>query len=103
MVREDYAQSIEIGELVELTTAESYQLVADEQAHALDREDYIANRQYKDQRAKGVRDDAGVMVTPGYTSISDQLDMQYWDAVNGTTTWKDYVASVKAAHPKGDN
>ena len=35
-----------------------------------------------------------------YASIGDQLDMQYWDAVNGTTTWKDHVAKVKADHPK---
>ena len=33
-------------------------------------------------------------------SIQDQLDMQYHDAVNGTTTWKDWVKSVKDAHPK---
>ena len=35
-----------------------------------------------------------------YASTGDQLDMQYWDNVNGTTTWKDHVAAVKAAHPK---
>ena len=35
-----------------------------------------------------------------YASIGDQLDMQYWDAVNGTTTWKDHVAKVKADYPK---
>ena len=35
-----------------------------------------------------------------YASVGDQLDMQYWDAVNGTTTWKDHVAKVKADHPK---
>ena len=35
-----------------------------------------------------------------YGSIGDQLDMQYWDAVNGTTTWKDHVAKVKADNPK---
>ncbi len=35
-----------------------------------------------------------------YASIGDQLDMQYWDAVNGTTTWKDHVAKVKADNPK---
>ena len=35
-----------------------------------------------------------------YASTGDQLDMQYWDNVNGTTTWKDHVASIKAAHPK---
>ena len=35
-----------------------------------------------------------------YASIGDQLDMQYWDLVNGTTTWKDHVAKVKADNPK---
>ena len=35
-----------------------------------------------------------------YGSISDQLDMQYWDAVNDTTTWKDHIAQVKSDNPK---
>ena len=35
-----------------------------------------------------------------YASIEDQLDMQYHDAVNGTTTWKDHIAAVKAKYPK---
>ena len=35
-----------------------------------------------------------------YGSIADQLDMQYWDSVNGTTTWKDHIAQVKADNPK---
>tara|TARA_R100001244_G_scaffold52815_1_gene45862 strand:+ start:203 stop:523 length:321 start_codon:yes stop_codon:yes gene_type:complete len=36
-----------------------------------------------------------------YASIGDQMDMQYWDSVNDTTTWKDHMASVKAQFPKG--
>jgi len=35
-----------------------------------------------------------------YPSIQEQLDMQYWDSVNGTTTWADAIAAVKAANPK---
>ena len=35
-----------------------------------------------------------------YKSIQDQLDMQYWDSVNGTTTWTDHIAQVKADNPK---
>ena len=35
-----------------------------------------------------------------YASIQDQLDMQYWDEVNGTTTWKDHIAQVKSDNPK---
>tara|TARA_Y100000592_G_scaffold95231_1_gene161328 strand:+ start:544 stop:846 length:303 start_codon:yes stop_codon:yes gene_type:complete len=35
-----------------------------------------------------------------YKSIANQLDMQYWDAVNDTTTWKDHIAKVKNDNPK---
>ena len=35
-----------------------------------------------------------------YDSVSNQLDQQYWDSVNGTTTWKDAVAKVKSDNPK---
>tara|TARA_Y100000004_G_C8873634_1_gene394439 strand:- start:51 stop:341 length:291 start_codon:yes stop_codon:yes gene_type:complete len=37
---------------------------------------------------------------PKYPSIQEQLDMQYHDAINGTTTWKDSIAKVKADNPK---
>ena len=32
--------------------------------------------------------------------MGDQLDMQYRDAINGTTEWKDHVANVKASTTK---
>ena len=35
-----------------------------------------------------------------YPTIQEQLDMQYHDAVNGTTTWKDAIQAVKDANPK---
>jgi len=35
-----------------------------------------------------------------YESWGDQLDMQYHDLLDSTTTWRDHVAVVKAAHPK---
>ena len=35
-----------------------------------------------------------------YPSIAEQLDMQYHDSVNGTTTWADAIAAVKAEYPK---
>ena len=35
-----------------------------------------------------------------YPSIQEQLDMQYWDSVNGTTTWKDHIEQVKTDNPK---
>ena len=48
----------------------------------------VAANAYKDQRSLA------------YPSIQEQLDMQYWDGVNGTTIWADTVASVKSENPK---
>jgi hypothetical protein len=46
----------------------------------------LAKQEYKNKRR--------------YPSIQDQLDMQYWDKKNGTTTWVDAVAKVKSDNPK---
>lgn len=35
-----------------------------------------------------------------YPDIKDQLDMLYWDGVNGTTVWADTIAQVKTDIPK---
>lgn len=35
-----------------------------------------------------------------YGSIAEQLDMIYWDGVNGTSTWSDHIAQVKSDNPK---
>jgi|TARA_R110001606_G_scaffold354885_1_gene505630 hypothetical protein len=35
-----------------------------------------------------------------YPSIGDQLDMQYKDAVNSTTTWRDAIAAIKTKYAK---
>ena len=37
-----------------------------------------------------------------YPSIGDQLDMMYHDQLDGTTTWKDAIAKVKADNPKSE-
>jgi hypothetical protein len=38
-----------------------------------------------------------------YPSIQEQLDMQYWDKVNGTNKWQDAINAVKQKYPKGNN
>ena len=43
---------------------------------------------YKEQRASE------------YKTIAEQLDMQYWDAVNGTTNWQDHINAIKTKYPK---
>jgi hypothetical protein len=35
-----------------------------------------------------------------YPSLEEQLDLQYWDQVNGTTKWKEAIAKVKSDNPK---
>lgn len=35
-----------------------------------------------------------------YGSFGDQLDMQYHDLLDDTTTWKDHIAKVKSDNPK---
>lgn len=70
--------------LVELTAEEEAAHVAIQEQHAADK---LLNG-YKSDRASA------------YPSIQEQLDMQYWDSVNGTTTWADAIAKVKADYPK---
>jgi hypothetical protein len=45
-------------------------------------------KQYQRDRAKA------------YPSIQDQLDMQYWDKVNGTNKWQEAINAVKVKYPK---
>ena len=35
-----------------------------------------------------------------YASIGDQMDMHFWDTLNGTRTWQDHILSVKNKFPK---
>ena len=55
----------------------------------------LANNKWNDQQFGYIQ-----ARQEAYGSIGDQLDMQYKDAVNGTTTWKDHVAQVKSNNPK---
>jgi len=38
-----------------------------------------------------------------YPTWQEQMDMQYHDEVNGTTTWKDAIAKVKSDNPKSED
>ena len=35
-----------------------------------------------------------------YPEISEQLDMIYWDKINGTTVWTDTISAIKEKYPK---
>ncbi len=61
----------------------------DEQLNAVDSAADLSERQ---NAVRATRRDA-------YGDLGDQLDMQYHDNVNGTTTWKDHVAKVKTDNP----
>lgn len=69
----------------EALTGDDYELWLTYSAEAAKNKE---DNQYKEDRKKA------------YASIEEQLDMMYWDKVNGTTTWKDHIAEVKADNPK---
>ena len=52
--------------------------------------------------AMATRDAHLVPRAKAYPNYKEQLDMQYHDAVNGTTTWKDAIAKVKSDNPKAE-
>ena len=35
-----------------------------------------------------------------YPTLADQLDMQYWDKINGTNKWQQAINAVKQKYPK---
>jgi len=35
-----------------------------------------------------------------YPSLAEQLDMQYWDKINGTNKWQQAINAVKQKYPK---
>lgn len=35
-----------------------------------------------------------------YPDLKEQLDMQYWDKVNGTNNWEQAIQAVKEKYPK---
>jgi len=35
-----------------------------------------------------------------YPTWQEQMDMQYWDKINGTTTWQNAITKVKSDNPK---
>jgi len=61
----------------------------DEQLNAVDSAADLSERQ---NAVRATRRNA-------YGDLGSQLDMQYHDSIDGTTTWKDHVASVKTANP----
>ena len=61
---------------------------ADQDAWAVEYDAYMSSIAYRHARAEA------------FASWGDQNDMQYHDLVDGTTTWRDHVAAVKAANPK---
>ena len=61
----------------------------DEQLNAVDSAADLSERQAAVRAARKT----------AYGDLGSQLDMQYHDSIDGTTTWKDHVASVKTANP----
>ena len=50
--------------------------------------DYTAQQYQRDRKSE-------------YKSITEQLDMLYWDKVNNTNLWQEHINAVKTKYPKG--
>lgn len=87
-LRPDYGVSIEDGVIVWSENATDIPTDAEINAKATELENAYNNKQYQRDRKAD------------YKSIEEQLDMMYWDKVNGTTTWQDHINAVKTANPK---
>ena len=61
----------------------------DEQLNAVDSAADLSERQAAARSARRA----------AYGDWNSQLDMQYHDSVDGTSTWKDHVAKVKTDNP----
>lgn len=38
-----------------------------------------------------------------YPPIPEQLDMLYWDSINGTNNWQTKISEIKRKYPKDEN
>ena len=72
------------GERIAFTAEEETARDAEEAAVAAEK---TAN-EYKEKREDS------------YPDWKTQMDMQYWDSVNGTTTWKATIKAIKDKYPK---
>ena len=84
----DCTQEVGSGDIYISTGKVSVEQMANITAKATELETEYNNKLY--QRTRSLE----------YPSIQDQLDMQYWDSVNGTTTWQDAITAIKTDNPK---
>ena len=80
-------QSIPPHKIIEWDSANKDKQPTDDELNAA----YIAWKTANDYKQK--RKEA-------YPDWQTQLDMQYWDKKNGTTTWVDAIAKIKSDNPK---
>ena len=66
--------------------------VAQPTAEQLNAVDSAADLEERQNAVRATRKNA-------YGDLGSQLDMQYHDSKDGTTTWKDHVEAVKTANP----
>lgn len=78
----------------EITDISPYQSIID--SHAQKKTEL----ETQEQEAEAFKETYEYKRSVAYPSIEEQMDMMYWDNVNGTTTWKDKIAEVKEANPK---
>lgn len=90
-IRNLYPNVVTIDDTAGAFDAQGNPVIIDEAAVAAEitrlEADYAAKQYQRDRAA-------------AYPSLAEQMDMQYWDSVNGTTVWADTIAAIKQEYPK---
>ena len=86
-----YPNAVQIDDTVGVTDIDGNTILIDENLvnnKIIELQAEYDNKQYQRDRAEA------------YPSLKEQLDMQYWDKVNGTNNWETRIAEIKAQFPK---
>ena len=86
-----YPNAVQIDDTVGVTDIDGNTILIDENLvnnKIIELQAEYNNKQYQRDRAEA------------YPSLKEQMDMQYWDKINGTNNWETKIAEIKALYPK---
>ena len=94
-VRNLYPNAVTISE-----TENGELTVIDDEGNDIEIDDSLVSTETDRLQAEYDSQDYARSRARAYPSLQDQADMQYHDAVDGTTTWQNAIKAVKDKYPK---
>ena len=93
--------NFQLNDIFSLANYDVYQHLATQNGYMiLEIEAKNAERQFQVIEVPEVKRTYAEKRAIAYPSIPEQLDMIYWDKVNGTNLWQEKIAQIKAKYPK---